>query len=150
LTTATPKVGDIAPDFKAKDTDGKEITLSELVQQGPVLLAFFPKAFTPGCTKQLTAYTTDYDLLKEKSAHVIAVSADDIGTQRRFKASLKAPFSFVSDPSAKIIKLYDVKSDNAAGRAAFIIDKERRVMRVDLGDSALETEKAITACNVSG
>ena len=46
--SATPKVGDAAPDFTAKDTDGKELKLSEMVKQGPVILAFFPKAFTGG------------------------------------------------------------------------------------------------------
>ena len=151
LTTTMPKVGDIAPDFRVKDTDGNEISLSALVQQGPVLLAFFPKAFTPGCTKQLTGYTADYGLLKEKSAHIIAVSSDDIDTQRRFKESLGAPFSFVSDPSSRIIKLYDITDDaKISGRAAFVIDKERRVMRVDLGDQAVETLKAVTACKISG
>ena len=45
---ATPKVGDVAPDFTAKDTDGKELKLSQMVKQGPVILAFFPKAFTGG------------------------------------------------------------------------------------------------------
>ncbi len=48
LAAATPKVGDVAPDFTATDTDGKAYTLSELVKEGPVIVAFFPKAFTPG------------------------------------------------------------------------------------------------------
>ncbi len=48
LTTATPKVGDVAPDFSAVDTDGQTLQLSELVKKGPVILAFFPKAFTGG------------------------------------------------------------------------------------------------------
>jgi peroxiredoxin len=48
LGTAPPPVGDIAPDFTAVDTEGKEYTLSEMVKQGPVIVAFFPKAFTPG------------------------------------------------------------------------------------------------------
>jgi peroxiredoxin Q/BCP len=150
LVSSTPKVGDIAPDFSVKDIDGKPVLLSQLVQQGPVLLAFFPKAFTPGCTQQLTGYTTDYDLLKEKSAHVVAVSTDDVATQRRFKESLGAPFTFVSDQTQKLIKLYDIAGGEAHGRAAFVIDKERRIMRVDLGDSAVKTDKAVTACNGSG
>jgi peroxiredoxin Q/BCP len=48
FSSAVPQVGDTAPDFTVKDTDGKQYTLSELVKQGPVILAFFPKAFTPG------------------------------------------------------------------------------------------------------
>ena len=48
FSSAVPQVGDTAPDFTVKDTDGKQLTLSELVKQGPVILAFFPKAFTPG------------------------------------------------------------------------------------------------------
>ena len=48
LAGAAPKAGDVAPDFTAKDTEGKSYTLSEMVKKGPVILAFFPKAFTPG------------------------------------------------------------------------------------------------------
>ena len=48
LAAATPKVGEVAPDFTAVDTDGKSFTLSEMVKDGPVIVAFFPKAFTPG------------------------------------------------------------------------------------------------------
>jgi peroxiredoxin len=151
LATTAPKVGDMAPDFEAKDTDGNVISLSTLVQQGPVLLAFFPKAFTPNCTKQLTGYIEDYSLLKEKSAHVIAISADTAETQKRFKTALGAPFIFIPDPASRIIDLYGITNDaKDPGNAAFVIDKERRVMRVDLGSRAVETEKAITACNISG
>ena len=67
VAAGTPKVGDIAPDFTAKDVEGHDISLSQLASQGPVLLAFFPKAFTPGCTKQLSAYATEF-LIRARAA----------------------------------------------------------------------------------
>ncbi len=80
LFAAAPKVGDIAPDFTVKDIEGKTYHLSEVVKSGPVILAFFPKAFTPGCTKELTAYSGRYDDIRKRKGTVLAVSADDVDT----------------------------------------------------------------------
>lgn len=150
-TLVTPKVGDIAPDFKTRDIDGNEVSLSKLTEQGPVLLAFFPKAFTPGCTKQLSAYASEYTYLKQANTHVIAISMDDPATLKRFKASLNADFVFVPDPAARIVKMFDLRDKDTALRAAFVIGKDRRVLRADIGENALQgTDKAIKSCEMSG
>lgn len=150
-TVVTPKVGDIAPDFKTRDIEGNEVSLSKLTEQGPVLLAFFPKAFTPGCTKQLSAYAEQYTYLKERNTHVIAVSMDDADTLKRFKESLKADFVFVPDPAGRVVKMFDLQDKQAAKRAAFVIGKDRRVLRADIGEHALETlDKTIKSCEMSG
>ncbi len=151
VAVGTPKVGDIAPDFRAKDVDGKDVSLSQLASQGPVLLAFFPKSFTPGCTKQLSAYASEYAELREKNAQVVAVSMDDQATQKKFKESLGAGFIFVPDPHGKIVRLFDLRDQTQAKRAAFVIDRERRVLRVDLGEHAVDsTDKTIKSCETSG
>ncbi len=151
LAAGTPKVGDIAPDFSAKDVEGRDISLSQLASQGTVLLAFFPKAFTPGCTKQLSAYATEYAELRERNAQVVAVSMDDPMTQKRFKESLGAGFIFIADPQGKIVRLFDLREQTQSKRAAFVIDRERRVLRVDLGDHAIDgTDKTIKSCETSG
>lgn len=151
VSAGTPKVGDIAPDFKAKDVDGHEVSLSQLASQGTVLLAFFPKAFTPGCTKQLTAYSSEYAELRERKAQVVAISMDDHATQKKFKESLGAGFIFIADPQGKIVRLFDLRDQSQSKRAAFVIDRERRVLRVDLGDNAIDgTDKTIKSCEASG
>lgn len=150
-TMVTPRVGDIAPDFVTRDIDGHEVSLGKLVEQGPVLLAFFPKAFTPGCTQQLTAYANEYANLQQRHASVIAVSMDDPETLKRFKESLGAQFVFVPDPAARIVKMFDLRDKDAAKRAAFVIGKDRRVLRADIGENALQgTDKAIKSCEMSG
>lgn len=151
VSAGTPKVGDIAPDFTAKDVDGKDVSLSQLASQGAVILAFFPKSFTPGCTKQLSAYASEYAVLREKSAQVVAVSMDDRATQKKFKESLGAGFIFVPDPHGKIVRQFDLRDGAQSKRAAFVIDRERRVLRVDLGDNAADaTDKTLRSCETSG
>lgn len=151
VAAGTPKVGDIAPDFRAKDVDGRDVSLSQLASQGPVLLAFFPKAFTPGCTKQLSVYASEYAELRERNAQVVAVSMDDPTTQKKFKESLGAGFIFIADPQGKIVRLFDLREQTQAKRAAFVIDRERRVLRVDLGDHAIDgIDKTIKSCEASG
>src|SRR5688500_15892699 len=95
---ASPQVGETVADFTVKDSDGKSLTLSSLVKSGPVVVAFFPKAFTPGCTRQLSAFRDRSADLAQRDATVLAVSMDDAQTLQRFKAELKAPYHFVPDP----------------------------------------------------
>src|SRR3954469_24003481 len=101
LLSASPKAGDLAPDFTAVDSEGKSHTLSEMAKSGPVIVAFFPKAFTSGCTRELTAYRERYADISKANAQVLAISTDDKETLSRFKAELKAPFAFIPDPEGK-------------------------------------------------
>lgn len=78
---------------------------------------------------------------------LLAISTDDLDTQRRFKAELKAPYPFVADPKAEIIELYDVKTAvvTYAKRTTFVIDRKRKVVRVDTGSDAIDPSGAIKA-----
>jgi peroxiredoxin Q/BCP len=148
LTLATPKVGDVAPDFIAKDSQGKELKLSQLVQKGPVVLAFFPKAFTGGCTQELTQYTQRYQELEAAGATLLAVATDKAETMEKFRQSLNASFSFVPDPNADLTRLYDVKAPvlKIAKRTTFVIGEDRKILRVDEGSDAVNPDTAIKAC----
>jgi len=148
LATATPKAGDVAPDFTATDSQGKKVTLSKLVEKGPVVLAFFPKAFTSGCTSELTTYQQRYSELEKAGATLLAISTDDAETLEKFRQSLKATYSFVPDPKAELTELYDVKTPviKIAKRNTFVIGEGRKVLRVDEGSAALNPDSAIKAC----
>lgn len=148
LSAAIPQVGEVAPDFTVEDTSGKSHSLSEMVKQGPVILAFFPKAFTGGCTREMTAYTTRYADVQKLSGQLLAVSTDDKETLLKFKDSLKAPFDFVPDPDAKLTKLYDVKTPvmTLANRYTFVIGEERKILKVDTGKDAIDVSGAIASC----
>jgi thioredoxin-dependent peroxiredoxin len=153
LLAAPPKVGDVAPDFTVADTDGKQHRLSKMVKDGPVILAFFPKAFTGGWTQELSAYRDRYGELTKQGGQVLAISGDSAETQAEFKAELKAPFPFIADPDAKLIGLYDVKTPllDYAKRVTFVIGPDRRIVRVDEGGDAIDPAKsleAVTSCSV--
>lgn len=148
LLAASPQVGEKAPDFTATDTDGHTVTLSQAVKDGPVIVAFFPKAFTGGCTRELAGYTERHAEVAERKARVLAVSLDDRETLARFKAELKAPYAFLPDPEAKLATLYGVKAPDApvAQRTTFVVGERLEVLRVDSGKDALDPGGAIAAC----
>lgn len=148
LIAATPKVGDAAPDFTVRDIDGRHLRLSQLVQKGPVLLAFFPRAFTTGCARQLRGYHEQRKQLHKSGTRVVAISTDDAKTLRRFRASLGADYTFVSDHDGELTSLYALgEPDGSARHAAFVIDGAGRVLRVDSGSNAIDVTSAVSACD---
>ena len=151
LLASAPKVGELAPDFTVKDIDGRELTLSKLVERGPVVLAFFPKAFTGGCTRELTSYRDRMVDIEKHHGTVIAVSTDDRETQLKFKASLTATYSFVADHEGKLVNAYDLKMPilSMSKRATFVIGAGRKVLSVQEGSDAIETSAAVNACSVA-
>jgi peroxiredoxin len=119
------KVGERAPDFTAETTDGRTITLSEL-RGRPVVLYFFPKAFTKGCTIETKRFRDAQSSLTEFGVEVIGVSADDHKTQCDFAASLNANFPMIGDSTGKITKAYGVLWPliGLPRRITFVIDRE--------------------------
>ncbi len=148
LLATTPAVGDVAPDFHVTDTEGRAQNLSTLVKDGPVILAFFPKAFTGGCTRELTAYTGLSSELSNRGARVLAISTDSAETLKKFKAELKAPFAFISDTDAKLAKAYDVKAPilTLAQRYTFVVGPGRKVLSVTSGGDAVDPAGALESC----
>lgn len=108
---AALKVGDTAPDFTATATlAGKAFTytLSEALKQGPVVLYFYPAAFTPGCTIEAHDFAEAVDKYRALGATVIGVSHDDIDKLKRFSVSeCRSKFAVVADTDGKIMKAYD-------------------------------------------
>lgn len=101
------KEGDKAPSFKAVDQDGKPVTLSDFAGS-KVILYFYPKDDTPGCTAEACNLRDNYDDLLEKGFRIVGVSADDIESHKKFKTKYKLPFPLVADPDKTIIKAYGV------------------------------------------
>ncbi len=101
------KAGDKAPAFKAKDGDGNEVTLKDL-KGSKVVLYFYPKDDTPGCTKEACNLRDNHSLLKKKGYVVLGVSADSEKSHQKFRTKYKLPFTLLSDPDHKLIKAYDV------------------------------------------
>lgn len=131
---AVLKVGDAAPDFSAQASlGGKTYTysLADALKKGPVVLYFYPAAFTTGCTIEAHAFAEAIDAYKRYGATVIGVSADDIGTLTKFAVSeCRSKFPVAADPDAKIIREYDAKlpAISKANRVSYVISPDGKVL----------------------
>jgi len=117
-------VGDTAPDIDATTTTGARFILSES-QKPFAVVYFFPKAFTPGCTREAELFRDNYAELQLVGAEVIGISTDNLETQCKFGAALKVTFPLVADPDKKISAAFDVLWPvvGIAHRVTFIIDR---------------------------
>jgi len=124
-----PDVGSKAPDFELIDTDLNRRRLSEFLGKGkPIVLLFFPGAFTSVCTKELCTFRDRMAELERANAEVIAISVDSPFAQKAFKEKYNLNFTLLSDFNKEVIKLYDVVLPDLLGlkelakRAVFILD----------------------------
>lgn len=101
------KQGDKAPDFEAQITDGRQIALSEYKGRH-VILYFYPKDDTPGCTKEACAFRDEFDRFRDAGAVILGVSTDSVSSHEKFTGKFKLPFPLVSDPDKKIVQAYGV------------------------------------------
>jgi len=102
------KVGDIAPNFELPDHTGNQRSLQELLKNGTVVLFFYPKDESPGCTKEACAFRDAYEDFKEAGAEVIGISSDDQVSHQKFKSCHKLPFILLSDEGGKVRHLYGI------------------------------------------
>jgi len=128
------KVGDQAPDFKMVGSDGKTYSLSELNKQGKaVVIAWFPRAFTGGCTKECTSFKNDGVKMRDYNVAYFTASNDPAEKNKAFAESLGADYPILSDPDSSVAKKYGVL--NAAGTAAqrwtFYISPEGKILAID-------------------
>lgn len=130
-------VGDKAPDFKLSDKDGREVSLSDFTGKR-VVLYFYPKDNTPGCTKQACAFAASYNEFKNKNFEVIGISKDSVASHVRFAEKHGLPFILLSDPDLIAIKAYDVwqekklhgKVSFGVVRTTYIIDENGFIEKV--------------------
>jgi thioredoxin-dependent peroxiredoxin len=127
-----PKVGESAPLFSGPDQDGKTINMADLVGKKIVLLYFFPKAFTPGCTTEACGFRDRMDELQKDNVEVVGVSYDTVARQEKFTEKYKLNFPLIGDPDGKIVKLYGVRMDHLdmARRVSFLIGLNGKIVHV--------------------
>ena len=126
------KVGDKAPDFTLVSQKGETITLSDLIGNKNIVLFFYPKDKSKGCTQQACAFRDKYAVFKDLGAEVIGISSDDVQSHVSFADEFRLPFILLSDKKGKVRKLYNVKSTFGIipGRVTFIIDKKGVVSHI--------------------
>lgn len=125
------KVGDPAPLFSAKTQEGKDFDLQARKGQWTVLF-FYPKADTPGCTKQACAFRDSVDIIRKQGADIFGVSGDTIEEQAAFHKKYKMKFDLIADPQAKVMTAYGSKMPllKVSKRWTFIIDPELKVRSI--------------------
>lgn len=136
-----PKVGDKAPDFSLAGSDGKTHALADFKGKSGVVLAWFPKAFTPGCTKECKSFAAAGDSLKGLKVAYFTASVDQADYNKKFAESLDADFPILSDPTKEVAKAYGVVHEGreVPERWTFYIDKEGVIRAID---KKIDTEKA--------
>lgn len=125
----TLSTGTAAPVFTAKDTNGKTVSLSDYAGK-TVILYFYPKDDTPGCTKQACGFRDNYADYQSKNIVVLGVSADDEAAHQAFTQKYNLPFPLLADVDRSIIKAYDVDNGNYAKRVTYIIDENGTISHV--------------------
>jgi len=126
------KVGDAAPDFELKGSDGKTYKLSDYKGKKPVVIAWFPKAFTGGCTKQCKALAEQGEEIKKYDVAYFTASVDEAEKNKEFAESLKLDYAILSDPSKETAKAFGVLNERGmANRWTYFIDKNGKIAAVD-------------------
>lgn len=124
--------GDAAPDFTLPKQDGTAVRLHDLIQKGPVVLYFYPKDDTPGCTAEACSFRDSYEDFKDAGAEVVGVSSDSADKHRAFADKHRLPFTLVADEGGKVRKAYGVPSTLGLlpGRVTYVIDRSGKVVHV--------------------
>ncbi|WGT67556.1 peroxiredoxin [cyanobacterium endosymbiont of Epithemia clementina EcSB] len=123
-------VGTIAPDFTTIDDEDKTISLSDFKGK-IVVMYFYPKDDTPGCTKEAQGFRDNYDQYQGKGIVVFGVSMDDQASHKKFKEKYGLPFRLLVDSDGEISKAYDVDGDGYSKRVTYIINAEGKINHVD-------------------
>ena len=131
------KIGEKAPEFTLNDKDGREVSLSDFAGK-KVVLYFYPKDNTPGCTRQACAFAGLYDKFQKRGVEVIGISRDSTASHVRFAEKYALPFLLLSDPELTAIKAYGVwqekklygKTTMGVVRTTFLIDEQGKIQQV--------------------
>ena len=126
-----------APDFTLQDKDGNQVSLTDFAGQ-KVVVYFYPRDNTPGCTRQACAFASAYDVFKQHNIAVIGISKDSTASHQKFAAKHSLPFILLSDPELMAIQAYDVwtekkmygKVSMGVVRSAYIIDENGVIEKV--------------------
>jgi peroxiredoxin Q/BCP len=121
------KVGDTIPNFSAKDTNGNDFDSQDLIGKKTLVIYFYPKDNTPGCTSQACGFRDQYEDFKDLGAEVIGISSDSVASHQVFTKQFQLPFILLSDREKNIRKLFGVPSGLLGilpGRVTYVVNKK--------------------------
>ncbi|MBL9155110.1 MAG: peroxiredoxin [Verrucomicrobiales bacterium] len=140
-------VGDAAPQLKTTDQNGKEVDLAKELATGTSLVYFYPKADTPGCTKQACNLRDEFEAVKAAGIKVFGVSADTAADQKAFADKYTLPFTLLADKSGEVIKAFGVPTNpkGFASRQSFLVRDGKVIWRDLKANPTTQAKDAIAA-----
>jgi peroxiredoxin Q/BCP len=146
-----------APEFVLENDAGEEVSLTDLLQDGPLILYFYPADFTPGCTKEACSIRDIHNDIQAVGLNVAGVSPQNPDSHAKFREAHDLPFTLLSDPDKDVIKMFDVDGMFGVGvtRATFLISQDRTIQdavvaNVRIGRHQEFIEKAIVLRETAG
>lgn len=139
------KVGSKVPEFSLPDQDGKMVNIMDFVGKNNLVIYFYPKDDTPGCTAEACSFRDQFVVFQEYGAEVFGISADSVEKHKNFAEKHRLPFRLLSDVNKRVRKLFGVPSDLLGllpGRVTYIVDKTGTVRHIF--NSQLNAEKHVT------
>ena len=135
--------GDKAPEFVLNNQEGTETSLSGLLQNGPLILYFYPADFTPGCTKEACAIRDIHTDIQSVGLQVVGISPQNENSHSRFREEHNLPFALLSDPEKVAIKIFDVDGPFGVGvrRATFLISQDGSIKDTMMADVRIGRHK---------
>ena len=125
------KTGDKAPDFVLKDNTGKEVKLHDYQGRKNVVLYFYPKDDTPGCTKEACNFRDNLSRFSSLDTQILGISVDNVESHRSFSEKFSLPFPLLADDNKAVCKEYGVLNEKGyAARVTYLIDKNGMIRRV--------------------
>jgi len=132
--------GKPAPDFELQSDTGESVKLSDL-RGRRVVIYFYPKDDTPGCTTEACEFRDAYDVFRERGAEILGISPDDVSSHEKFKTKYGLPFTLLADPEHTVAGQYGVWAEGTYGgvtrmgikRSTFVIDEDGNVARAMIG-----------------
>ncbi len=127
------KIGDKLPEFQLLDQDGNLFKSDDFVGNQAMVVYFYPKDDTPGCTKEACKFRDEFEVFSDLNVKVIGISSDDVSSHKAFAEKYSLPFSLLADTEKKVRKLFGVPAFGAGlipGRVTYVIDKEGAVKYV--------------------
>ncbi len=135
--------GSKAPEFVLPNEKGEDVSLIDTLEQGPLVLYFYPADFTPGCTKEACSIRDMHDDILSVGLRVLGVSPQDAASHLKFKEKYELPFMLLSDPDKVAIKLYDVDGPFGVGvrRATYLIAQGAEIQAALQADVLINRHK---------
>jgi len=130
------KAGSKAPEFVLQDDNGEDVSLTDLLADGPLILYFYPADFTPGCTREACSIRDIHTEIQSVGLRVAGISPQDVASHARFRDKHDLPFTLLCDPDKVAVRMYGVDGPFGVGirRATFLINQDRTIEDAVMAD----------------